>query len=182
MICKTDRSLALRALSVLLQYPQDDWIQALPDIEKALEPIRVPSVAAPLNRFLSWAKGLPSLQLQETYTAAFDLNPATCLDLTYHSQGDTEDRGRVLSRLRGIYGSAGWDATTAELPDHLPVVLEFLSAAEEGKEEVLALCTQAARVLAETLCTAKSPYADPVGCAADILSAMAAGATEEVST
>jgi len=181
MICKTDRSLALRALSVLLRYPEDDWIRALPDIEKALKPIRTTSVAAPLNRFLSWAKGLPSLQLQETYTAAFDLNPATSLDLTYHSQGDTEDRGRILSRLRSVYGSAGMDFTTAELPDHLPLVLEFLSFAEEKKGEILGLCTQPARQLADTLRAAKSPYADPVGCAADILSAMAA-APEEVLT
>jgi nitrate reductase delta subunit len=182
MLSEKDQRLALRALSVLLRYPEDDWIQALPDIEEALEPIREKSVAAPLNRFFSWAKGLPPLQLQESYTAAFDLNPASCLDLTYHSQGDTENRGRILSRLRSVYGSTGLDCTTAELPDHLPLVLEFLSFAEEGKETVLGLCTHSVRALAETLRTAKSPYADPVGCAADILSAMAAEATEEVAT
>ncbi len=174
--------LVLKAFSVLLRYPEENWIRALPDIEKALDSILPKSSAGPLNQFFSWAKGLAPLRLQESYTAAFDLNPATCLDLTYHSQGDTENRGRVLSRLRAAYRAADCEYATAELPDHLPLVLEFLSFAEEGKDAVLALCAPAAQTLAENLAANESPYAGLVVLASDILTEMAADAEQEVMT
>ncbi len=177
-----DRRLALKAISILLRYPEEDWIRALPDIDSALEPVREASFAAPMLRFLSWARGLSPLHLQEHYTAAFDLNPATCLDLTYHSQGDTENRGRVLSRLRGAYRSAGYSCTTAELPDHLPLVLEFLSLAGDDVHEILELCAPAAQDLAGKLRAADSPYAALVGSAAAFLATMAAGAGKELVT
>jgi nitrate reductase delta subunit len=177
-----DRRLALKALSILLRYPEEGWIRALPGIDSALAPFREASFAAPMRRFLSWAGGMPALRLQESYTAAFDLNPATCLDLTYHTQGDTENRGRVLARLRGAYRSAGCACTTDELPDHLPLVLEFLSFAEDDVHEILELCAPAAQDLAGKLRAADSPYAALVESAAAILTTMAADAGKEVVT
>jgi nitrate reductase delta subunit len=163
---------ALKFFSVLLGYPGDDWFRDLSDWSRAAQELFAPEARLPLDRFFSWARAHGLLHLQERYTEAFDVNPATSMDLTYHCQGESEDRGKTLSRLRGIYRSTGLACTTAELPDHLPLVLEFLSATEDGRTEVLALCAPGARRLAQNLRSAKSPYADLVEPVSDILSAM----------
>ena len=163
---------ALKLFSILLGYPGTEWLRGLSNWSQAAEEIFAPEARQQLDRFFRWARAQGPLHLQERYTEAFDLNPATSMDLTYHSQGESEDRGKALSRLRGLYRSAGFECTTAELPDHLPVVLEFLSAAENARTEVLDLCAPCAKRLAENLHSAKSPYADLVEPSSDILSTM----------
>lgn len=173
------RNRSLRLLSVLLRYPEESWIQMLPELRQAAEGLGGRPLKSAVDRFFSWAMDSAPIVLQERYTDAFDLNPATSLDLTYHAQGDSEDRGRVLSRLNRIYRRAGYRPTTAELPDHMPLVLEFLSCDAEGQKEVLALCGPSARDLAVNLETAKSPYAGLVQAAADMMTALAGPNGEE---
>jgi nitrate reductase delta subunit len=55
------------------------------------------------------------------------MNPALTLNLTHHVLGDTEPRAAVLADLARTYAAAGWAPTTGELPDYLPLMLEFLS-------------------------------------------------------
>ena len=57
----------------------------------------------------------------------FDLNPATSLNLTYQKYGDGKERGPALAQLHQVYQGAGYEAATCELPDFLPLVLEFLA-------------------------------------------------------
>lgn len=178
MICENDESRKLKILSVLLRYPEDDLIEAMPELGRAFLPLSGTSAGAAVDRFLSWAVARPPLAVQERYTEAFDLNPATSLDLTYHIDGDTEDRGRSLCRLRQVYRRAGYVAATAELPDHLPMVLEFLSLATDDRSDVLDLCTAPARTLADRLRSAKSPYAGLVGCAASLMAQMAGAGSD----
>ncbi len=170
---------ALKLLSVLLRYPEKEWITALPSLRRASEKIDEPDLRTVFDRFLSWAASSPPLCLQEHYTGAFDLSPSTSLDVTYHSRGDSEDRGKDLAFLRQVYRCAGYETTTDELPDHLPLVLEFLSTGAEGSQQVTSLCAPPVRDLAGKLQAAKSPYADLVGSACDLLSAMAGEAQKE---
>jgi nitrate reductase delta subunit len=170
---------ALRLLSILLRYPEESWIRMLPELRQAAGGLGSRSLKPAVDRFFSWVMDSAPIVLQERYTDAFDLNPSTSLDLTYHAQGDSEQRGRILSRLNGIYRQAGYRPTTAELPDHMPMVLEFLSCNAEGQTEVLALCAPCARDLAENLETAKSPYSGLVQAAADMMTAMAGSNGEE---
>jgi nitrate reductase delta subunit len=67
------------------------------------------------------------IQIQERYTAVFDIDPATTLNMTYHAFGDNEKRAAALAHLQHNYEQAGWERITGELPDYLPMMLEFLS-------------------------------------------------------
>ena len=66
---------------------------------------------------------------QERYTALFDMSPSTTLNVTYHLWGDGEKRARLLTRLQQEYARAGLEKKSSELPDFLPLILEFMASA-----------------------------------------------------
>jgi nitrate reductase delta subunit len=55
------------------------------------------------------------------------MNSATTMNITYHAYGDNEKRAAALAHLQHNYEQAGWERITGELPDYLPMMLEFLS-------------------------------------------------------
>ena len=62
----------------------------------------------------------------------FDLGKRCALYLTFYSLGDRRDRGLALLRLKKLYRAAGLPQDGTELPDYLPVMLEFAAAAPRG--------------------------------------------------
>ena len=90
-----------------------------------------------IGRFLELAAKKTLLELQENYCASFDLNPSTCLNLTYHKHGDGKERGAALARLREEYECSGHETATSELPDFLPLVFEFLSICDENQFRII---------------------------------------------
>jgi nitrate reductase delta subunit len=116
-----------RILSVLLDYPDKQLVNDLDRITAAARQIPEPEFRRAVTDFLAYLARHDLLDLQENYTAAFDLNPATTLNLTYHAFGDNEKRAASLSTLQHLYNQAGWERTNTELPDYLPLMLEFLS-------------------------------------------------------
>ncbi|MFY9943145.1 MAG: nitrate reductase molybdenum cofactor assembly chaperone [Desulfobacterales bacterium] len=118
---------ALRLLAVLLHYPDDDLLSRLDEIDPYLDTLPPGEIKTAVAAFVDHLKTHAPIQVQERYTAAFDMSPATTLNLTYHAYGDNEKRAAVLARLQRHYGQAGWERTTGELPDYLPVMLEFLA-------------------------------------------------------
>jgi len=122
-----DNKFLLKLLSVLLMYPDDEFVRWLPLLEKELEEKVNDSEKEKLLGFVAGIRHMSLLRLQEHYTRIFDMNPKTCLNLTFHSLGDSEDRGRALAQLDQVYCQAGYERTTGELPDYLPLMLEFLS-------------------------------------------------------
>ena len=117
----------LRLLSVLLDYPDNGLLKGLDRIAAAAEQIPEPEFRQAAQGFLDYLHAHAPMRLQETYTAAFDLHPVTTLNLTYHAYGDNEKRAAVLARLQHLYDKAGWERTGGELPDYLPLLLEFLA-------------------------------------------------------
>ncbi len=117
----------LRLLSVLLDYPDNGLLKDLDRIAAAAEQIVEPEFRRAAQGFLDYLRAHAPIRLQETYTAAFDLHPATTLNLTYHAYGDNEKRAAALARLQHLYDQAGWERTGGELPDYLPLLLEFLA-------------------------------------------------------
>ena len=83
-------------------------------------------------QFIAYLETTPLIRVQETYTETFDLNPSTCLNLTYHILGDDEKRGKIMSHFQEIYHQEGYETMTGELPDYLPLILEFLSECPES--------------------------------------------------
>ncbi|MBW1980753.1 MAG: nitrate reductase molybdenum cofactor assembly chaperone [Deltaproteobacteria bacterium] len=129
----TERRLLLKILSILLSYPDDQLLCGLPELEKAVGEIADSAVREECLRFLVYVSNTALLRLQEEYTATFDLNPATCLNLTYHKWGDDRERGRALIEFLELYERSGYEKSSGELADYLPIILEFLSICPEDQ-------------------------------------------------
>jgi len=70
---------------------------------------------------------LSPIRAQERYTTTFDMTPPNTLNMTYHRFGDGEKRAGMLAYLQEIYCRSGYAPNTGDLPDYLPLMLEFLS-------------------------------------------------------
>jgi nitrate reductase molybdenum cofactor assembly chaperone NarJ/NarW len=119
-------------ISGLLQYPDEKLISSLESMRRALKDLPASGAKSACLSFLEYMGHKSLLRLQEAFTETFDLNPSTCLNLTYHRWGDGKERSEALIRLKRLYEEAGLEMATTELPDYLPMVLEFMAANPNG--------------------------------------------------
>jgi nitrate reductase delta subunit len=150
-----------RILSLLLDYPDGCLDDHLDELEAALErdPGLTPRERESLAGFLAWRRATPLLELQQHYVQVFDLTPDHSLHLTHHAFGDDRRRGPALAELVDLYRAFGFELSARELPDYLPLVLEFIAAAEpEAARALLARLDAVLALLAERLERAASPY------------------------
>jgi nitrate reductase molybdenum cofactor assembly chaperone NarJ/NarW len=84
-----------------------------------------------------WRRETPLAERRRRYVETFDLDRRTSLHLTYYLYGDTRKRGLALLRLKRLYAAGGLPLDADELPDFLPVLLEFAAFAPEGYGETL---------------------------------------------
>jgi nitrate reductase delta subunit len=97
------------------------------------------AVSAELHRLIDDLAGGDLYDLQERYGLLFDRTRSLSLHLFEHVHGESRDRGQAMVDLKALYERHGLAMSSSELPDHLPLFLEFLSAIPEA-EEVIA-CT-----------------------------------------
>ncbi len=117
----------LKTLSLCLQYPDEQTRGALEESASIIRELPADGPRNDLLKALEWLVQSSLMALQAEYCGTFDLKRATSLGLTYHRWGDGKERGHALAGLNRLYHEAGYVVTAAELPDHLPLVLEFLS-------------------------------------------------------
>ncbi|NWG92314.1 MAG: nitrate reductase molybdenum cofactor assembly chaperone [Parvularculaceae bacterium] len=151
-----------KALSALLSYPTADIKAAAPAIRAALagEAIAPKWLVDRLERLIGEIETQDLLELQERYVFLFDRTRSLSLHLFEHVHGESRDRGQAMVDLRTLYEQAGLDADARELPDYLPMFLEYLSL--RPVEEARALLAEPIAVFAalrERLARRKSPYA-----------------------
>jgi len=151
----------LRALSALLSYPRDDLRQALPEIADAIR--SSPLVAAReregLMTLIAELAAGDLLEAEERYVELFDRRRATSLHLFEHLHGESRDRGEAMVELKRLYERAGFELSTSELPDYLPVVLEYLSCRDLAEtREILSDCAHILKMIARELITRHSAY------------------------
>jgi nitrate reductase delta subunit len=174
----------LKLVSYLLQYPDDVFLAELPDLKAVIDRWPDASVRRSLQPFCAYLMETAPLNVQEAYTAAFDLNPETSLNLTYHRWGDDEKRGRILAQLLQIYDQAGYACDGSELPDHLALVLEFCSQQPHWIDDGLfGAILEVPGSLAKRLSALENPYAGVVEGAARLLisAAVVPAGTKEAS-
>ena len=124
--------------SLLLSYPDAQLLDARPDLVAAVGELPSSGAAEALHRFCGWWLDEDPLLLQQHYVETFDLDKRSGLYLSYYGEGDTRQRGIALLRLKRLYRAAGLPLEgTAELPDYLPVMLEFAAAAPDGQGEIV---------------------------------------------
>jgi len=154
-------ALTYKALAVLLAYPTADIQELALAAAQAIEDEGM--VPSPIRRALvrladELADG-DLFELQERYVWQFDRTRSLSLNLYEHVHGESRDRGQAMVALLEFYRSKGVELSANELPDNLPVILEFLSLLPDN--EAASLLGEAAHVLAamgERLHKRQSPY------------------------
>jgi nitrate reductase delta subunit len=119
----------LRALARLLSYPDAELRSHLPALRDALHhehALRAPRLAE-LDALIGSLERSAPLDAEADYVQLFDRGHATSLHLFEHVHGDSRDRGPAMIDLAQTYAAAGLFLAEGELPDFLPVVLEFTS-------------------------------------------------------
>ncbi|MGW4896593.1 nitrate reductase molybdenum cofactor assembly chaperone [Kitasatospora sp. NPDC004240] len=153
------RVLLLRLLSLLLQYPDAELDAARPALAATVDALEPSPAATELAAFTAWFTEQPIDALERHYVEAFDLRRRSSLYLTYYLHGDTRRRGMALLALAQRFRAAGWEADAAELPDHLPVVLEFAALEGPGPGEApLRQHRRGLELIRHALTDADSPY------------------------
>ena len=122
-------SVSLRVFARLLSYPDAELRAQLGDLRTALQAEKaVPSSRlGELDRLIANLQQGDVLETEAQYVELFDRGRATSLHLFEHVHGDSRDRGPAMIDLAQTYEKAGLYLAPSELPDYLPVVLEFVS-------------------------------------------------------
>ncbi len=118
-----------KILGLLLSYPKEELIQHLDDLMTVLELEKL-LPARNLKKIKALAEELKTgdiYEVQENYVELFDRGRAHCLQLFEHIHGESRDRGMAMVNLAEAYGEKGLYVAKGELPDYLPLFLEFLS-------------------------------------------------------
>jgi nitrate reductase molybdenum cofactor assembly chaperone NarJ/NarW len=147
-----------------LQYPDEELLAARGEIRAAVAELPRSPAAEALGRFVGWWSRTDPVEVAQHYVEAIDLHKRSGLYLTFYSDGDRRERGSALLRLKRLYRAAGLPLEgTTELPDYLPVMLEFASAAPDGRGELVLREHRAGlELVRKSLLDLGSPYAEPV--------------------
>jgi len=154
--------IVLRALGALLSYPREDLRQALPEIAEAIRasPLVAKRERGGLTILIEELASGELLAAEERYVELFDRGRSTSLNLFEHLHGESRDRGDAMVELKRRYQRAGFDLATRELPDHLPVVLEYLSCRDVAEtRDMLRDCAHLLKRIGGALIARESSYA-----------------------
>ena len=149
-----------KVASVLLQYPTVALFDGLGQLKEAVrEGPR--ATQRPFGIFLEWLSRTSPDTVARHYVETFDLRRRCALYLTYYRYGDTRKRGMAMLAFKAAYRSAGFEPTASDLPDYLPLVLDFAALHPRG-EKLLRAHRADLELLLRALRDAQSPYADVI--------------------
>lgn len=151
-----------KALSALLTYPTEELVAAVPEIAAAIASDGMVSAKGreSLTVLFIDLQTLDLYELQERYVDLFDKTRKLSLHLFEHVHGESRDRGQAMVDLAMLYEKGGLMLAANELPDYLPLFLEYLASQPLG--EARALLTNTSHILAalqERLVKRDTPYA-----------------------
>jgi len=153
-----------KVLSVLLEYPRKELVENWDEMQQLVSDL--PDLAdedkSRLIGFIEWASALTLTQFQAKYVDSFDMTAENSLYLTYHLFDEQDrERGPALIQLSELYKSTGFEIGDGELPDYLPLILEYVSTMDDASSahDFLKQTAQAADIIASNLEKNASPYA-----------------------
>lgn len=154
--------LVLKVISRLLDYPSEALFSAA---DEMIEVVNKSAEISPENRtqlasFISELTERDLFDAQESYDLLFDRGRALSLLLFEHVHGESRDRGQAMVDLISVYKAKGFDVSSEQLPDYIPLYLEFLSEQEDTyAQEWLGDVCHLLAMLAERLKDRECPYA-----------------------
>ena len=153
---------AYKLASVLLQYPTAALFDGLGELDRFAATTVSAGRRGPPSRG-SWPGcGSPRRpRSAQHYVETFDLRRRCALYLTYYRYGDTRKRGMAMVAFKTAYRDAGFIPSEDELPDYLPMVLDFAALTDRGRR-LLRSRRADLELLRRALAKAESPYADVV--------------------
>lgn len=159
---RTDVRVVHQVSAWCLGYPGDPLFERLDLMRAALDEQQPDGATTALQRFLDFATTADRAELAQHYTDVFDLSRKRTLYLSYWSAGDTRQRGAVLGEFKQLYRDSGFLVNLhGELPDHLPIVLEFAALADPERGTAILSDNRAALELIRfALADVESPYTD----------------------
>jgi nitrate reductase delta subunit len=155
-----DQRLLWRIAALLLDYPGAQTLAMTDQLTTAATELPA-SLGAPVLDFLQDFCDADSMQLAMRYVETFDMRRHASLHLTYYAYGDTRKRGMALLRFKHAYRQAGMAIDDSELPDYLPLVLEFAATIDHRQgERLLAEHVPVLELLRLSLLDSESAYAN----------------------
>lgn len=151
-----------KVLAALLSYPTEEIQDAATELRSALavEALVPHPQRSALDRLVDELATGDLFDLQERYVLLFDRTRSLSLHMFEHVHGESRDRGQALVELMQLYASRGLELDTRELPDYLPLFLEFLALLPEGEaREHLSQPLHILAALGERLRQRESGYA-----------------------
>jgi nitrate reductase delta subunit len=158
----------LKVLSALLTYPTAELRAAVPQMRAVLDSeARLPQRNRDrLEGILEEIAAGDLYDLQERYVLLFDRTRSLSLHLFEHVHGESRDRGQAMVDLKALYERHGLSMNSSELPDHLPLFLEFLSAIPEVEAfELLGETSHVLEAIRQRLNKRKCAYSSIFSCA-----------------
>ena len=170
---------SFKALSALLSYPTTELQETAGEIRGVVhaEAIVSPAILNDLDRLIGEIADGDLFDLEERYVLLFDRTRSLSLHLFEHVHGESRDRGQAMIDLKSLYEKNGLAIGATELPDFLPLFLEFLSTRPIGEaRDLLGQTTHIVTALGERLVKRGSSYATIFAALTDVAAADAASA------
>lgn len=157
-----DEGRIYQMLSLLFRYPEE-WLTDLDDdsenmVLNELASIKNDNIAALLQEFIRTIQQNKQEIVLEDYVQTFDFNEQTNLYLTSYLIQDKQERGRILVELKEFYTGAKVFMNVQELPDYLPLILEFCFLKPEYGRKILKQFECTLKKLTGNLAKINSPY------------------------
>jgi nitrate reductase molybdenum cofactor assembly chaperone NarJ/NarW len=122
------------SLSRLMEYPERNGVLQI-GIEWVSRALQEQGYSGHLAPFAQFVTNSTLATLQEEYVAAFDFNPSAALYLGHHLYGDNQKKGLYMIKIKQEFNRYGFTPPRNELPDHLPLLLEFLAHLARQEED-----------------------------------------------
>jgi nitrate reductase delta subunit len=150
------------ALARLLDYPTEELLEHMPEIVELVTDDEgvSPEEYAAIHEVIGWMQLHDLTGLQQAYVQTFDMTPEHDLHITHHIHGDSRDRGPALIDLTEHFKANGLEIKEGEIPDYLPLLLEYVSTLGETESRFfLSDMGKILDILAANLEKAGTPYA-----------------------
>ncbi|MBU8567796.1 nitrate reductase molybdenum cofactor assembly chaperone [Virgibacillus pantothenticus] len=146
-------------IAFLLKYPNEELMKELPYLKQEIEHLNDPLIKNKLHKFIEIVSDTHLTDWVDHYIETFDFGKVTNLYVTYLKLGEHRKRGMELLQLKNFYEQAGFFVTDKELPDYLPLMLEFCAQVSmEKSNELLQLHSKSIWMIREKLSEAGSYY------------------------